>query len=476
MIRFLKFAAALSLLVGISATTANAQPPDFVSLVDKVSPAVVNIEATRTAEAAMRQRGQQQPDEEEIPEIFRRFFGQPGSPGFRMPQPRDRTSMGSGFIISADGYVLTNHHVIDGADEVVVRLADRRELDAEVVGSDARSDVAVLKVKGSGLPTVDLGDSRTLKPGQWVVAIGSPFGFDHSVTAGIVSAVGRASRMQDQQYVPFIQTDVPINRGNSGGPLFNTDGQVVGINSQIFSNTGGFMGVSFSIPIEVAMNSADQLKTKGRVSRGQIGVNIQDVDRDQAEALGLARPGGALVFGIVDGSAGEKAGLQVQDVILEFNGHEIARASDLPPLVGNTAPGSKVQLKVFRDGKPRNVTLTLGELQDDATADDSGDDEGDKGDAVLGLGIEALTADQRDELGLDDGEGVLITDVISSAARRADLQPGDVIQMIGKVRVGTVAGFKAEAAKATPGKPLMLLIRRGEASFFTAITPPEDGE
>ena len=476
MIRFLKFAAAVSLFAGIGLNTAVAQPPDFVSLVEKVSPAVVNIEATRTAEAAMRQRGQQQPDEEEIPEIFRRFFGQPGGPGFRMPQPRDRTSMGSGFIISADGYVLTNHHVIDGADEVVVRLADRREFDAEVVGSDPLSDVAVLKVKGSSLPTVDLGDSRNLKPGQWVVAIGSPFGFDHSVTAGIVSAVGRASRMQDQQYVPFIQTDVPINRGNSGGPLFNTDGQVVGINSQIFSNTGGFMGVSFSIPIEVAMNSADQLKTKGKVSRGQIGVNIQDVDRDQAEALGLARPGGALVSNIVEGSAAEKGGLKVGDVILEFNGREIARSSELPPLVGATAPGSKVQLRIFRDGKPRNVTLTLGELEADSIAGNGDASDVEDGDAILGIGIEALTAEQRDELGLDDGEGVLVTGVESSAARRANLQPGDVILMIGKTRVGSVAAFREEAARATPGKPLMLLVRRGEASFFTAITPPEDDE
>ncbi|MCB1561394.1 MAG: PDZ domain-containing protein, partial [Xanthomonadales bacterium] len=297
----------------------------------------------------------------------------------------------------------------------------------------------------------------------------------HSVTAGIVSAVGRASRMQDQQYVPFIQTDVPINRGNSGGPLFNTDGQVVGINSQIFSNTGGFMGVSFSIPIEVAMNSADQLKTKGKVSRGQIGVNIQDVDRDQAEALGLPRPGGALVSNIVEGSAAEKAGLKLQDVILEYNGQEIARSSDLPPLVGSSAPGTRVQLKIFRDGKARNVSLILGELEDDATTSRGGGDQSGS-DSILGLGIESLTAEQREELGLDDNEGVLITDVTSTAARRANLQPGDVILMIGKARVGTVAAFKAEAAKATPGKPLMLLVRRGEASFFTAITPPEDDD
>src|SRR5690606_17271438 len=260
-------------------------------------------------------------------------------------------------------------------------------------------------------------------------------GFDHSVTAGIVSAVGRASRMQDQQYVPFIQTDVPINRGNSGGPLFNTDGQVVGINSQIFSNTGGYMGVSFSIPIEVAMNSADQLKTKGKVSRGQIGVNIQDVDRDQAEALGLARPGGAPVSNIVEGSAAEKGGLKVGDVILEFYGREIARSSELPPLVGATAPGSKVQLRIFRDGKPRNVTLTLGELEADSIAGNGDASDVEDGDAILGIGIEALTAEQRDELGLDDGEGVLVTGVESSAARRANLQPGDVILMIGKTRV-----------------------------------------
>jgi len=475
MIRFLKFAAVLPLLAAMGINTATAQPPDFVDLVEKVSPAVVNIEATRTAEAAMRD-GDQQMDDQEVPEIFRRFFGQPGGPGYPQPQARDRTSLGSGFIISADGYILTNHHVVDGADQVVVRLSDRRELDAEVVGSDALSDVALLKVKSTGLPTVDLGDSRNLKPGQWVVAIGSPFGFDHSVTAGIVSAVGRASRMIDQQYVPFIQTDVAINPGNSGGPLFNVDGQVVGINSQIFSNTRGYMGVSFSIPIEVAMNSADQLKAKGHVSRGQIGVNIQDVDRDQAEALGLKRPGGALVTNVVEGSAGESAGLKVQDVILEYNGQEIAHSSDLPPMVGATPPGSKVQLKVFRDGETRNVTLTLGELKGDELAGKSDGGKPEKGDTILGLGVEALTADQREELGLDKDEGVLVSEVDSTAAQRANLQPGDVITMIGKVRVGTVAAFKAEAAKAKPGKPVMLLVRRGENSFFTAITPPENDD
>jgi serine protease Do len=446
---------------------AQAQLPDFTGLVERASPAVVNVSATRTADAP----GQSSdPDIDELPESLRRFFGQPGMP--RMPQ-RDSTSLGTGFVISEDGYVLTNHHVIDGADEVVLRFTDRRELEAKVVGSDPESDVALLKVEGTSLPTIKLGDSGVLKPGQWVVAIGSPFGFDHSVTAGVVSATGRTSQFTGQQYVPFIQTDVAINRGNSGGPLLNTQGEVVGINSQIFSNTGGFMGVSFAIPIEVAMNSVQQLKSKGYVSRGLLGVNIQEVTREAARGLKLPRPGGALVNGFSEDSAARKGGIRLGDVILSFNGREIARSGDLPPLVGATAPGTRVRLGVFRDGKEIEVPVTIGELpRDPARQAATGDADAAAGNA-LGLVVEDLSAEQREGLELEAGEGVAIVRIVGSAATRAGLRPGDIVLMVGQTRVGTSAAFNAALAEATPGEPVMLLVRRGEQTQFVAVTPPK---
>jgi len=466
---------AVSGLMSLMLLTAPAQArlPDFADLVEATSPAVVNIESIRTAEAAMR-RGQPSMEDEEVPEFFRRFFGMPGQPG-QAPIPRDRVSQGSGFLISADGYVLTNHHVIEGADEVVVRLHDRRELQAQVVGSDPQSDVALLKLEGNDFPAMRLGDSNRLRPGQWVVAIGSPFGFDRSVTAGIVSATGRASYDRSQQYVPFIQTDVAINRGNSGGPLMNIEGEVVGINSQIFSNTGGFMGVSFAIPIEVAMNAVEQLKSKGRVSRGLLGVNIQEVTRDLAQSLGLPRPGGALVSGFSDDSAAEKAGVKIGDVIVEFNGVEIARSAELPPRVGATAPGSKVKLKVFRDGRTRELTVTIGELQDDAVAATAAPSRGEAASGTaLGMTVEALNAEQRERLGLKSDEGVVVRRVTGMAARRAGVQPGDVVLMVGRTSVATPDAF-AKAVKAVgEGRAVMLLIRRGEATQFITVTPRKD--
>lgn len=453
------------------AMRAEASLPDFTQLVEDVSPAVVNISATRSAEANM----QIQPggDPEDMPELFRRFFGEPG-----MPQmPRDRTAMGTGFIISADGYLLTNHHVVAGATEVFVRLSDRRELEATVVGSDESSDVALLKVKGDDLPVLQLGNSRLLKRGQWVVAIGSPFGFEQSVTAGVVSAVGRTSAMTGQQYVPFIQTDVAINRGNSGGPLLDTSGRVVGINSQIFSNTGGFMGVSFAIPIEVAMNSVDQLKKQGYVSRGLLGVNIQEVNRDDAAALGLPRPGGALVTGFSDGSAAQKAGVQIGDVIVEFEGTEIARSGQLPPLVGATAPGTRVTVKVFRDGKTLELPVTVSELPRELAG--AGGVEPDA-DAVagnpLGLVVDDLRQEQRDVLGLSADQGVIISRVIGNAGRRAGLQQGDVILMVARQPVGSAKAFNRMLSDLEPGQPVMLLVRRGEIDQFVTVTAPQNGE
>jgi serine protease Do len=442
------------LVLLLAAGASAADLPDFTGLVDRYGPAVVNVQASGSSESQ-----DDVVDQQDVPEIFRRFFGP-------VPQPRDRgmrVSMGSGFIISADGYVLTNNHVVEGSDHVTVRLSDRRELDAKVVGTDAQYDIALLKLNASNLPVVSLGDTKNLKAGQWVVAIGSPFGFDHSVTAGIVSAVGRNFGGADQQYVPFIQTDVPINRGNSGGPLFNLAGQVVGINSQIFSNTGGFMGVSFAIPIDIAMNAVEQIKTTGHVSRGMIGVQIQNVDRDQARALGLPRSGGALVNKVTPGSTADRAGIQVGDVILGFAGHDIAMSADLPPLVGSSKPGSKADLTIWRDGKTSTVAVTIGELPTEKSGSGTGPAQAFSGNP-LGIAV------------VESSEGVVIARVIGTAARRAALEPGDVILMVGRKGVKSVSDFNTAVKDVKPGDSVMLLVRRGEQTQFIALTVPKASE
>ncbi len=459
----------MAVALALVAPAAPAQLPDFVAIVERNAPTVVNITARKTRADA---NDPSQMSPEEIPELFRRFFGpMPGMPGMpRGPQP-ERISGGSGFVISSDGYILTNHHVIDGADEVTVRLRDRRELVATVVGSDRDTDIALLKVDATGLPAATLGESDKLKPGQWVVAIGSPFGLEETVTAGIVSSVGRTLG-NDQRYVPFIQTDVAINRGNSGGPLFNLAGEVVGINSQIFSTSGGSIGLSFSIPIDTAKSVVEQLRTKGRVSRGVIGVQIQNIDRDRAEALGLPRPAGALVAEIQPGSAAEKAGIRVGDVITSFNGREIGDSSELPPMVGATAPGTRATLGVFRDGRSLNVPVIVAELGGGSTAGTSpaGSRGGASGTgAALGLSVRALTAEQRQQLGVD--AGVLVERVTGQAAGRAGIQPGDVILRVGNQSVRTVAEFERAAGAARAGQAIMLLVRRGDANVFVAIRP-----
>jgi serine protease Do len=453
----------------LSSSALAADLPDFTGLVDKYGPAVVNVQASGNPDES------DAADDQDVPEIFKRFFG-PNAP---VPHPRgggQRVSMGSGFIISADGYVLTNNHVVDGADNVTVSLSDRRVLDAKVVGTDAQYDIALLKLTATNLPVVSLGDSKSLKAGQWVVAIGSPFGFDHSVTAGIVSAVGRQFGGADQQYVPFIQTDVPINRGNSGGPLFNLNGQVVGINSQIFSNTGGFMGVSFAIPIDIAMNAVDQIKTTGRVSRGMIGVQIQNVDRENAKALGLPRIGGALVNKVTPGSSADKAGVQVGDVILSFAGRDIATSADLPPLVGSTKPGTKADLVVSRDGKDLTLPLTVGELPTEKAVQASLGNNPDAAPAnALGVVVDDITAEQRKQIGLDTQEGVVVTKITGAAARRAALAPGDVILMVGRKPVKSVGDFNAAVKGVKPGDSVMLLVRREDATSFIAVPIPKKG-
>lgn len=452
--------------------------PDFTGLVQQVGPAVVNVSAEV---AERRQARMQMPDEEELPEIFRRMLppgAMPGTPGGpQMPQGPRGVSMGTGFLISNDGYVLTNHHVVDGADEVTIKLSDRREFKAKVVGSDQASDIALLKIAATGLPALRTGDSSKLRPGEWVVAIGSPFGLDQSVTAGVVSAVGRANPYADQRYVPFIQTDVAINRGNSGGPLLNTRGEVVGVNSQIFSNSGGYMGVSFAIPIDVAMNSVTQLKATGKVSRGQLGVSIQQIDSDQARALGMPDSSGALVADLVAGSSAARAGVERMDVIRAVNGRPVNVASDLPPMIGGMAPGSKVKLTIWRDGKPREITVTLSELNESLAS--GGADLPTPNGApatsrsnALGLVAQDLAPAERQRLGLEAGEGVRITRV-DGAAAAAELQPGDVILSVGRASVGSVAALDRSLAGVKEGQTVMLLVHRGGRTQFVAVTAGE---
>lgn len=330
--------------------------PDFSALVETAGPAVVNISTVQTVrreDAFPRIPGL--PDDDPLYDFFRRFIP---------PAPREyqTRSLGSGFFISEDGYLLTNAHVVRDASEVTVKLTDRREFTANVVGVDVRSDVAVLKIDGSDLPTVRIGDPGQARVGEWVLAIGSPFGFENTVTAGIISAKGRT--LADETHVPFLQTDVPINPGNSGGPLFNLDGEVIGINAQIYSRTGGYMGLSFAIPIDVAMNVAEQLRATGKVVRGRLGVRIQELTPDLARSFSLDRPAGALVATVEPGSPAARAGLQTGDVIRRFNGREIENANDLPPLVASTRPGTRVELEVWRNGAPRRLNATVGELTD----------------------------------------------------------------------------------------------------------------
>lgn len=453
--------------------------PDFTNLVEQVGPGVVNVETT-IVRSNRQARAMGPGGDDEMPEFFRRFFGpdfqMPGQgPGGQDDSPRIQgRGMGSGFIISADGYVLTNYHVVADASEVKVKLGDRREFTAKVIGSDQQYDVALLKIDGKNLPTVRVGDSNTLKPGQWVVAIGSPFGLDHSVTAGVVSAVGRSTGGADQRYVPFIQTDVAINQGNSGGPLLNTRGEVVGINSQIFSASGGYMGISFAIPIDLAMGAVEQIKKNGRVSRGQLGAMVGAVTADVAQGFKLPDSRGALVNQLVPGSAAAKSGLEVGDVIRSVNGTPINVSSDLPPLIGALPPGTKVRIVVLREGKEREITATLTELAEDAergnatpAADAAKPETG--ANALLGLEVADLTAPQRQQLGLAAGEGVRITRVTGQSARDARLSQGMVVLQVGRTPVGSVAALNKALAGYSKGDVVMLLVRANGSSAFVPV-------
>jgi len=478
--RLLILPVALWTLCSASAMAAVGGLPDFTVLARDNSPAVVNISTT-----IKQVRGKEQlppgfstpdiPEDSPLSEFFRRFFGEegPGMPGGIDP----RSSLGSGFIISDDGYVITNYHVVREADEIVVRMSDRSELKAEIIGSDPRSDIAVLKVKTTGkLPTVRLGDSETLEVGEWVLAIGSPFGFDYSVTAGIVSAKGRS--LPNENYVPFIQTDVAINPGNSGGPLFNLQGEVVGVNSQIYSRTGGFMGVSFAIPIGVVLDVYEQLRDKGSVTRGWLGVLIQDVTAELAESFAMSKPRGALVSKVLDDSPAGKGGIETGDIITKFNGKTVEQSSDLPPIVGGTRVGDKIAVEVIRGGKQQQLSIEIGALPDSDENIAIGPSAQPKSavDKKLGLAVADPTKEQRSQLQVDS-EGVLVTDIEDGPAYSAGLRKGDVILQLNNQVVKNAAQFKEIVSALELGKTVPVLVQRGGNPHFLAmkITARDDG-
>lgn len=461
--------AIVALLVGLMTQPLSAAGPvDFTDLVEDSIPAVVNIQTVRFGSRPREAREGAEQGAGDMPELFRRFFDMPFGEGGPRAQP-DRHSGGSGFIFDSDGLILTNHHVIESADEIIVRLADRREFEAELVGSDAETDIAVLRIQADGLPTLSFGDSVALRQGEWVIAIGSPFQFEQSVSAGIVSAKGRTQ--VQQQYVPFIQTDVAINRGNSGGPLIRTDGTVVGINSWILSSHGGNIGLSFAIPVEVAQSSVEQLIEYGRVVRGYLGVGIEGISRQKADALNLDRPAGALVTRVEEGSAAERAGIEVGDVILRFNEMNVDVFSDLPPLVGMVRPGTAVPVEISRWGERQTVQVTL-DQREEVDGEDEGPQEADAEPSnELGLAVESIDSETRRRLGNPQG-GVLITAVESDNAYRAGVRRGQVILMINNQAVSDMDDFRAMVDGLESGRTVALLLHRSDGSTtFVAYTP-----
>lgn len=430
--------------------------PDFTELVEKYGAAVVNVS---TSSSQQTNPLPQTPEDDPFQDFFRRF----GPP---QPREHETRSMGSGFIVSADGFILTNAHVVDAADEVIVKLSDKREFKAKVIGSDKRSDVAVIKIEAAGLPAVKVGDPEKLKVGEWVLAIGSPFGFESSVTAGIVSAKGRS--LPQENYVPFIQTDVAINPGNSGGPLFNLKGEVVGINSQIYSRTGGFMGLSFAIPIDVAMDIANQLRTTGRINRGRIGVVIQEVTRELAESFGLPKPSGALVNSVEKGGPADRAGLEASDVILKFDGKPVNSSSDLPRIVAQTRPGSRVSAQIWRKGSSKEVTVTVGELPEEKVSQRGQRKEGKSGNMVarLGLVVSELSGEQRKEISANGG--LLVEDVQGQAAK-AGIRRGDILLALNNQDVKSVEQLNQLIGQFDKARSVALLIRRGESSLYIPL-------
>jgi len=465
--------------------------PDFTDLVEAVGPSVVNIRTLEKASASPVAGGPNNggpnnggpnsggPSDEELQELFRRFFGmpppgKPGTPGQpRQPnrpqqqQPEEQPrGVGSGFILTTDGFIMTNAHVVDGADQVIVTLTDKREFTARIVGADKRTDVAVVKIEASGLPPVKIGDPNRLKVGEWVMAIGSPFGLENTVTAGIVSAKGRDTG----DYLPFIQTDVAINPGNSGGPLINMRGEVVGINSQIYSRSGGFMGISFAIPIDEAVQVSTQLRASGRVQRGRLGVGIGDVSKEVAESLGLGKPQGALVSNVEAGSPADKAGIEAGDIILKFDGKKIEKSSDLPRAVGGTKPGTASTVTVFRRGTTKDYPIMVGEFEPDRTAQKTTPEKTNPPNAtqLLGLTVSDLTDALKKELNLKGGVRV---DAVADPALKAGIREGDVVVQVANTEVADVKAFTQLLTRLDKSKPINVLLRRGEWAQYTVIRP-----
>ena len=472
---FLGVALLTLVLLGVPAQALHAQTralPDFTDLVEQVGPSVVNIRTTQKVTSRQQPAG---PGDEEMMEFFRRF----GLPMPNMPKQAPRSNrpapeedvprgVGSGFIFSQDGLIMTNAHVVDGADEVLVTLTDKREFKAKIIGADKRSDVAVVKIEATGLPAVKVGDVGRLRVGEWVMAIGSPFGLDNSVTAGIVSAKQRDTG----DYLPFIQTDVAINPGNSGGPLINMRGEVVGINSQIYSRSGGFMGISFAIPIDEAIRVSEQLRTLGRVQRGRIGVQIDQVSKDVAESLGLAKAQGALVRSVEAGSPADKAGVEAGDIITRFEGKPIEKSADLPRMVGSVKPGSKASLTVWRRGSSKELQVVVGEVEPDKTVQKAAapaeKPPASNAAQFLGFSVSELSDAQRQELKLRGGVRV---ETVAEPATRAGLREGDIVMAVANTEIRNVKELEAVLARLDKTKPVAILLRRGEWAQYTLIRP-----
>ncbi len=443
------------------------QLPDFTDLIENNSPGVVNISTTLKQENNVQRRFNvpDLPENSPFFDFFEKFFNQ--NPDDMQPF-NERSSLGSGFIISDDGYIITNNHVVSDADEIIVRLNDRREFIAEIIGTDPRSDIAVIKIDGEDLPVLKIGDSSDLKVGEWVLAIGSPFGFDYSVTQGIISAMGRS--LPNDSYVPFIQTDVAINPGNSGGPLFNLEGKVIGVNSQIYSRNGGYMGLSFAVPINVVNDVYNQILDKGSVSRGWLGVIIQDVTRELAESFGMDVPRGALVARVLPDTPAAKSDLEVGDVIVKFNNVEINKSTALPPVVGSTKSGSTVPVEVIRSGKNRKLIVTIDELPQNLSADTAAPEAIEEKQAAnaLNIIITAPTAEQREQLQLDE-YGVLVESVSDGPANNAGIRQGDVILMLNNERIGDVNSFNEIVSSLPKNRSIPILIQRQGNPTFLAL-------